>query len=152
MPNAFGYMPAKDFTLCCFIQISCCPAVFSIIQDIRPVFRFFWCSRWQDTFLGRGQTYGHFCRRLASKPSPTNVISLFSFAVFDCLCTLLDNPRRNSDRMHQIPSVFCMGQLGSREGLSLVISLNTQGEVTSQSLWSRYDRHFVGITRHNALS
>ena len=28
----------------------------------------------------------------------------------------------------------------------------TQGEVTSQSLWSRYDRHFVGITRHNALS
>ena len=26
------------------------------------------------------------------------------------------------------------------------------GEVTSQTLWSRYDRHFVGITRHNALS
>jgi len=25
-----------------------------------------------------------------------------------------------------------------------------QGEVTSQSLWSRYDRHFVGITRSNA--
>jgi len=24
--------------------------------------------------------------------------------------------------------------------------------VTSQSLWSRYDRHFVGIVRHNALS
>ena len=23
------------------------------------------------------------------------------------------------------------------------------GEVTSQNLWSRYDRHFVGITRHN---
>ena len=30
--------------------------------------------------------------------------------------------------------------------------LYTQGEVTSQSPWSRYDRHFVGITRHNALS
>ena len=29
---------------------------------------------------------------------------------------------------------------------------NTQREVTSQSLWSRYDRHFVGITRYNALS
>ena len=28
----------------------------------------------------------------------------------------------------------------------------TQGEVTSQSLWSRYDRHFVGITPRNALS
>ena len=28
----------------------------------------------------------------------------------------------------------------------------TQGEVTSQSLWPRYDRHFVGITRHDALS
>ena len=29
---------------------------------------------------------------------------------------------------------------------------NTQGEVTSQSLWSQYDSHFVGITRHNAFS
>jgi len=28
----------------------------------------------------------------------------------------------------------------------------TQGEVTSLSLWSRYHRHFVGITRRNALS
>jgi len=28
----------------------------------------------------------------------------------------------------------------------------TYGEMTSQCLWSRYDRHFVGITRHNALS
>ena len=28
----------------------------------------------------------------------------------------------------------------------------TWGEVTSRSLWSRYDRHFVGITQHNALS
>jgi len=27
----------------------------------------------------------------------------------------------------------------------------TQGEVTSRSLWSRYDRHFVGITRCNVL-
>jgi len=26
------------------------------------------------------------------------------------------------------------------------------GEVTSQSLWSRYDRYFVGITRYNRLS
>ena len=26
----------------------------------------------------------------------------------------------------------------------------TQGEVASQNLWSRYDRHFVGIIRHNA--
>ena len=28
----------------------------------------------------------------------------------------------------------------------------TQDEVTSQSLCSRYDRHFVGITRYIALS
>jgi len=28
----------------------------------------------------------------------------------------------------------------------------TEGEVTSQSLWSRYNRHFVGMTRHNALN
>ena len=26
---------------------------------------------------------------------------------------------------------------------------NTQGDVTSQSPWSRYNRHFVGITRYN---
>jgi len=31
-------------------------------------------------------------------------------------------------------------------------TLYTLGEVTSQSLWSRYDRHFVGTTRYNALS
>ena len=28
----------------------------------------------------------------------------------------------------------------------------TQGEMTSQNLWSGYDRHFVGITWHNAWS
>ena len=33
----------------------------------------------------------------------------------------------------------------------LLIILYIEGEVTSQSLWSRYDRQFVGITRHNAL-
>jgi len=29
---------------------------------------------------------------------------------------------------------------------------NTQVEMMSQSLWPRCDRHFVGITRHDALS
>ena len=28
----------------------------------------------------------------------------------------------------------------------------TKGDVTSQSLWSRYDRRFVGITRYSSLS
>ena len=28
----------------------------------------------------------------------------------------------------------------------------TFSEVTSRSLWSRYDRHFLSITRYNALS
>ena len=28
----------------------------------------------------------------------------------------------------------------------------TLGEVTSQNLWPRYDRHFVGITWHNVWS
>jgi len=36
--------------------------------------------------------------------------------------------------------------------LLLLAVAYTQGEVTSQSLWSRYDHHFVGITRHDALS
>ena len=30
--------------------------------------------------------------------------------------------------------------------LLCIMAWNTQGEVTSQSLWSRYDRHFVGVT------
>jgi len=29
---------------------------------------------------------------------------------------------------------------------------NTQGEMTSQNLWSRYARYFVGITWHKVLS
>jgi len=33
-----------------------------------------------------------------------------------------------------------------------VSPVNTSGEVTSQSLWSLYGRHFVGLTRHNELS
>ena len=32
------------------------------------------------------------------------------------------------------------------------LSTYTQGEVTSHNLWLRYDRHFVCITRPNALS
>ena len=35
---------------------------------------------------------------------------------------------------------------------SLLLVFYTYGEATSQNLWSQYDRHFVGITRHNALS
>ena len=27
--------------------------------------------------------------------------------------------------------------------------MNAQGEVTSQNLWSQYDRHVVGITWHD---
>jgi len=34
----------------------------------------------------------------------------------------------------------------------LWIEANTQGEVTSQNLWSRYDRHVVGITWHGVWS
>jgi len=33
-----------------------------------------------------------------------------------------------------------------------VVERHNYGEVMSQSLWSRYDRHFVGITLYNALS
>ena len=42
--------------------------------------------------------------------------------------------------------VSCMGKAVKYSHFS------TLGEVTLQSLWSRYDRHFVGITRYNALS
>jgi len=63
----------------------------------------------------------------------------------------------------------CIGKDGSKLGcvcLSICFHLNcwtacpltmifwvyAQGEVTSQSLWSRYEPHFVGITRRNASS
>ena len=32
------------------------------------------------------------------------------------------------------------------------LTLYSVHRVKSQSLWSRYDRHFVGVTRYNALS
>ena len=32
------------------------------------------------------------------------------------------------------------------------VAVMTQCEMTSQNLWSRYDRHFVGITWHNVWS
>ena len=35
---------------------------------------------------------------------------------------------------------------------SLLLVFYTYGVVTSQNLWSQYDRRFVSITRHNALS
>ena len=52
---------------------------------------------------------------------------------------------------------MCPGKNGEPlEGLLPTISqldlAYTQGEVTSLRLWSRYDRHFVGITRYNAFS
>jgi len=34
------------------------------------------------------------------------------------------------------------------ESYTFIAHVVIQGEVTSQSLWSRYDRHFVGITRY----
>ena len=39
-----------------------------------------------------------------------------------------------------------------RQQIQYFRSPYTQGELTSQNLWSRYDRHFVGITRHNMWS
>ena len=39
--------------------------------------------------------------------------------------------------------------LGNEYGKTL--PLFTQGEMTSQRLWSRYDRHSVGLTRCNAF-
>jgi len=54
-------------------------------------------------------------------------------------------------------SLGCVRIVSSQDWDLFVLEMgafkNTQGEVTSQSLWSRYNYcHFVGITRHNALS
>jgi len=39
-----------------------------------------------------------------------------------------------------------------RRKRTIRFDLYTWGEVTSQYLWLRYDRHFVGITGHNVWS
>jgi len=41
---------------------------------------------------------------------------------------------------------FCLLYCDVKVTASKRRKLYTQCEVTSQSLWSRYDRHFVGIT------
>jgi len=46
------------------------------------------------------------------------------------------------------PVTFTFGKLVC----SKYYRIYTWGEVTSQSLCSRYDRHFVGITRYNSSS
>jgi len=40
--------------------------------------------------------------------------------------------------------------IGRLEAIHYIQNNYTRGEVTSQSIRSRYDLHFVGITRHNA--
>jgi len=47
------------------------------------------------------------------------------------------------------PDNFCWGP--APVGLTLVTGLH-RVTMTSQNLWSRYDRHFVGITWHNVWS
>jgi len=57
-----------------------------------------------------------------------------------------DGPRTDLISIGQSPTLLaCMK-------LPINCLGNTQDEVTSQSLWSQYDRHSVGITRHDALS
>ena len=40
----------------------------------------------------------------------------------------------------------------TQQKMCILLAHYAWSEMTSQSLWSRYDRHFVGITQHNALS
>ena len=56
--------------------------------------------------------------------------------------------------IHQMitPRVCALVILNSFVRLLPFIQLHTWGEVTSQNLWSVYDRHFVGITRYNVFS
>ena len=46
---------------------------------------------------------------------------------------------QNGDRIVTIDSVTSLHPM-------YTVYYNTQGELTSQNLWSRYTRHFVGIT------
>jgi len=64
--------------------------------------------------------------------------------------------RRQTDsvvgrRTDQRPNEARTDPPGDRRRTLSTTHAYTEGDVTSQSLWSRDDRHFVGITRYNAL-
>jgi len=65
----------------------------------------------------------------------------------------LSEPKYVNSARKQSRTLGTMSDPSNREQLSANsrLPVYTQGEVTSQSLRSRYDRHFVGITKHNAL-
>ena len=66
--------------------------------------------------------------------------------------TFAHNRLASGTRTEHIHNVTHQGQHRSRRLCDCLVSMSceyTQGEVTSQNLWSRYDRHFVGITWHN---
>ena len=68
-----------------------------------------------------------------------------------CFCKIAILAMRDSPRFHASPELS--GTPAQFEnGTAHKTSDRTLGEVTSQNLWSRYERHFVGITRYNALS
>jgi len=87
--------------------------------------------------------YGGF-RGFCGYGDSVRIPTCFSVSM-ECVWGLKSNP-------HGSPGVYVCMQHDANEAARRAGPSDTQGEVTSQSLWSRYDRHFVGITRHNALS
>jgi len=61
-----------------------------------------------------------------------------------CLHVMVRNRRREKD-------VYSKRLDMTQHGFERSVCIQ-QGEVTSQNLWSRWDRHFVGVTRRNTLS
>ena len=72
---------------------------------------------------------------------------------------------------HKLSGFYCIRLVDSNRGFITIIIITTSGvprpgawqclridsmytwsEVTSQNLWPRYERHFVGITWHNVCS
>ena len=56
------------------------------------------------------------------------------------------------ERNYVIATLCIVSLLWTATCFTLVVSVNTPGEVTSHNLWSRHDRHVVGISRCNVWS
>ena len=87
-----------------------------------------------------------FARQWRSQKFSTGAASFFSipFCPFPFSCPT----RRPITLKNRIPKKLCIFLTGVRTPLSHLHGYATVvGEVTSQSLWSRYDRRFMGIKR-----
>jgi len=82
----------------------------------------------------------------------TSLVIFFIYKTIDCMQTL---EQTLFNKMLKIVK-RCLTNIGIRPRIQTqhhcFTFVHTDDEMTSQNLWSRYDRHCVGITWHNVWS